>query len=52
MQQHFTYDELTPLEQCIVSFATGRHWGRENLPTYADDMAAKKDKNTKPVKVN
>lgn len=52
MQQHFTYDELTPLEQCIVSFATGRYWGQESLPTYAEDIPPKKEKNSKRPKVN
>ena len=41
---HFAYDELTPLEQCIASVASGKRWSREDLPTYAEDVPKKEKK--------
>jgi hypothetical protein len=35
MQSHFTYDQLTPLEQCIADFMAstkGRESSRESKP--------------------
>ena len=40
MQSHFTYDELTPLEQCIANFMS-----RQELQS---EKASKKTKATEP----
>ncbi len=42
MQNHFTYDELTPLEQCIANFMAQQH-------TRSEQKREKSAKKQEPV---
>ena len=40
MQQHFTYDELTPLEQCIANFMAGQKQRKQKRDSNAEKKEA------------